>query len=332
MEIFKKVTKRVARESLRLTMSSFAPKDLLKHEATLKEIRSYISSEEANNLIGDMLNSGKPFLVSRFGSIELQTTILFRKMQTLTKKEKLADFGITGDWSFGWPSETIKTLENNAGFFLVNTHCVERFAKTMIDSMPSVDLLGSWGARGEGYFANELVSATICNLPNIEPYYHQNPWSQHLKGRNVLVIHPFSSSIQSQYGSRREHLFRDSLVLPEFNLKTVPAVQSIAGNRPVDHKDWFSALNYMFSSALSVDAEVVILGCGAYGLPLGAMLKSAGKQVIHLGGATQILFGIKGSRWDKHPVISTFYNDYWVRPSAGERPAGAEKVEAACYW
>jgi hypothetical protein len=80
------------------------------------------------------------------------------------------------------------------------------------------------------------------------------------------------------------------------------------------------------------DPEVVILGCGAYGFPLAARLKTAGKQVIHLGGSTQILFGIKGARWDDHPVISSFYNEAWCRPDPRERPTGAERVEGACYW
>lgn len=328
---FRKASKRLGRAAVRGMTARFAPSDLLRRESKLKEIRSLTTPQEANTLIGDLLISGKPFLVARFGSVELGPVRHFRKMQTLSNLEKLADYGITGDWSFSWPSRTLRSLERNAGFFPADTYNVERFAATMIDAMTSVDLLGSW-VRGEGYFDDEMASAAICDLPDIEPYYHQNPWSQHLRGKSVLVIHPFSSSIAKQYGMRRAHLFQDPLMLPEFHLSTLTAIQSIAGNRPVGHEDWFSALDSMYSDAMSYDAEVVILGCGAYGFPLAAMLKRAGKQVIHLGGCTQILFGIKGGRWDRHPVISRLYNDYWVRPSAEERPVGAEKVEGACYW
>ena len=49
--------------------------------------------------------------------------------------------------------------------------------------------------------------------------------------------------------------------------------------------------------------DVAIIGCGAYGMPLAAMLKQAGKQAIHLGGATQLLFGIKGKRWEEIKTI-----------------------------
>ena len=49
------------------------------------------------------------------------------------------------------------------------------------------------------------------------------------------------------------------------------------------------------------------------------------------GGATQLLFGIKGFRWDS-VLEKTFYNEHWIRPDSSERPKGAEKVEGACYW
>ena len=78
--------------------------------------------------------------------------------------------------------------------------------------------------------------------------------------------------------------------------------------------------------------DVAILGCGAYGFPLAAHVKRLGKQSVHLGGATQILFGIKGRRWDTHDVISGLYNDYWVRPLPSETPAGHQSVEEGCYW
>ena len=45
-----------------------------------------------------------------------------------------------------------------------------------------------------------------------------------------------------------------------------------------------------------IDFDVALLGCGAYGLPFAASIKRMGKKAVHLGVATQILFGIKGKR------------------------------------
>jgi hypothetical protein len=67
-------------------------------------------------------------------------------------------------------------------------------------------------------------------------------------------------------------------------------------------------------------------------MPIAKMLKDRGVIAIVMGGAIQVLFGIKGRRWEKHPIISTFWNDAWVWPSEEETPAGAQIIEGGCYW
>ena len=45
----------------------------------------------------------------------------------------------------------------------------------------------------------------------------------------VLVVHPFAETIQKQY-LRKEFIHKDSRILPDFDLQTIKAVQTI-GNR-----------------------------------------------------------------------------------------------------
>ena len=80
------------------------------------------------------------------------------------------------------------------------------------------------------------------------------------------------------------------------------------------------------------DYDVALIGCGAYGFHLAAHAKRRGKVGLHMASYVQLLFGIRGARWDADPEYSRFYNDAWVRPSADERPAGAETIEGGCYW
>ena len=86
-----------------------------------------------------------------------------------------------------------------------------------------------------------------------------------------------------------------------------------------------------------------LIGCGAYGFPLAAHVKRTGRQAIHLGGALQLLFGIRGKRWENptygvkewglaYGCYRELMNDYWVRPGENFKPANAEHVEGACYW
>ena len=79
-------------------------------------------------------------------------------------------------------------------------------------------------------------------------------------------------------------------------------------------------------------SDIAIIGCGAYGFPLAAKLKEAGKQAIHLGGVTQIMFGIKGKRWVESPTYRFSFNEAWEYPLESERPDSSQKVEESCYW
>jgi hypothetical protein len=86
---------------------------------------------------------------------------------------------------------------------------------------------------------------------------------------------------------------------------------------------------------VSIDFDICLIGAGAYGLPLAYFAKTIGKQAIHLGGVTQILFGIKGRRWEKDDYADStakMFNEHWIRPMESETPALKDRVENGCYW
>jgi len=162
-----------------------------------------------------------------------------------------------------------------------------------------------------------------------------------LQNKKVLVIHPFNESIECQY-KKRNKLFKNQKTLPDFELITYKSIQSIAGNETT-YKNWFDALKSMENEIEKINFDICILGCGAYGLPLAAFIKRLGKKSIHLGGGVQLLFGIKGSRWENNykwkylpETINTnytmLYNDYWTRPLLNETPKNAFKMENGAYW
>ena len=151
-----------------------------------------------------------------------------------------------------------------------------------------------------------------------------------VQGKKVLVIHPFVKSIQQQY-NRHEKLFKNPKVLPKFELKCIKAVQSIAGNT-VEFQDWFEALDSMKKQINKTDFDIAIIGAGAYGFPLAAHIKRIGKKAVHMGGMTQMLFGIKGNRWEGEKKYQHLFNEYWIKPSKNETPQNKDVVENATYW
>ena len=176
----------------------------------------------------------------------------------------------------------------------------------------------------------------------MEPFWWDIPWTRVLEGKKVLVVHPFAQLIEKQYRDKRTKLFSNDKILPSFNLQTIQAIQSLGGESN-DFNDWFEALRWMENEIDKKDFDICLIGCGAYGFPLAAHVKRVGKKAIHLGGVLQLLFGIKGKRWERkeygvkewgipYGFYSTMMNQYWVYPNENVRPQNANKVEGGCYW
>jgi hypothetical protein len=226
----------------------------------------------------------------------------------------------------------------NAGFFSPSIEQLDKFGEEMMSAMPLLDVLGSW-CKEEGYFLDKLSKATFIDLELLNPAWgcDSEPWTLALEGKKVLVVHPFTDTIQAQY-AQRSHVHKDPRLLPEFTLITLKAVQSITGQKPDNFETWFEALHYMQNEIDMIDYDICIIGCGAYGFPLAAHCKRQGKKAIHLGGATQLLFGIKGKRWEDPNYgfngknYLSFMTPYWVRPSETETPQKSSDIEDGCYW
>ncbi len=281
-----------------------------------------MGSQKTHDLIADLINSGKPMMVSRFGNTELSVVVSVLKIRLFGEtEENKAHF-----------DEWFQNLGDLSGFFPPDKKLAGRFSDLIIDSAKQVDVLAQFLCRMDDYMIETYMPDTkVTFLNHIEPWRVDKPWTGALRGKKVLVIHPFEDTIKSQY-TRRSELFDNPDVLPEFELKTLKAVQTIAGEKDDRFDTWFDALDYMYHEAMKIDFDVAIIGCGAYGMPLAAMIKKAGKQAIHLGGATQILFGIKGRRWVDNPRSGVSFNDAWVYPGDSEKPKNSKIVENNCYW
>jgi hypothetical protein len=228
----------------------------------------------------------------------------------------------------------VDQIRMNAGFFPTDAGSLDRFSALYFGSLRQADVLGIWSLPNEHVLARDLCpNAQLVSLGSLDSMIYEDPWSAQLAGKRVLVVHPFAVSIERQYRQNRERLFRDPKVLPAFELTTVQAVQSILG-RATGFATWFDAYEHMCQEIGNAAFDVAIIGAGAYGLPLGAYVKSLGKQAVHMGGATQLLFGIRGRRWEVEfgEPYSGLVNDFWVRPSSDETPAGHEAIEGSAYW
>lgn len=289
--------------------------------------------QAANDYVRDRisLESGG-LMISKFGTVELRAVC---SCITASKKLDLNDYWdiIRGKKAID-PMETISCLHNNAGFFPPSIDLEYKFAAQVLEDVKCIDILGSYIDQ-EKYLEKELNHCAKIDIYGYcAPFAWNNPWTSILKGKRVLVVHPFTESIKKQYLKRRE-LFEDKTVLPEFKeLILVKAVQSIAGNgESTGYADWFEALEAMEKEIDSHEYDVALIGCGAYGMSLAAHCKRQGKIAVHMASWVQMLFGIYGQRWAiDQPEYAKFINDSWVRPQTSERPKNLESVENGAYW
>lgn len=174
-----------------------------------------------------------------------------------------------------------------------------------------------------------MKSASRISLDALGPVKEKNDyvWYKVLRGKKILVISPFAELIESQYQHNRTRIWKNPDILPEYaKLETIKAVNSVGGQ--CNFSSWFEALDYMKKEINKQDFDIAILGCGAYGFPLAAYIKSIEKKAVHVGGATQLIYGIKGRRWEG----AQFINENWISPRAEDRPQGFENIEGGCYW
>jgi len=288
------------------------------------------NKEYASELILNTLLSNGPKMIARLGSTELSCMINYLGVKHPETYKSIKGFITNQTPPWWWNQSIVDQMQRWSGFFPAQVDKMEQFCELMIADLPNVDILGSW-LKEESFFQSELSNAKKVMLEDLEPFFTKKPWTKALEGKKVLVVHPFFDSIKSQY-QRKEKLF-DNNLLPDFNLEVIPAVQSIAGKK-TEFKDWFEALDSMKEQIAKRDFDICILGCGAYGFPLASFVKNMGKQSIHMGGVTQLLFGIKGKRWEQYIVYpySNLFNEYWVRPNQNETPQQSKVVEGGCYW
>ena len=296
------------------------------------------NANTASKIIYDRLMDKNPCMITRFGSTEIDaiTSYIGYKYH----KNDILGF-ITGKspswWNFNL--EHLKYMKINSGFFPLELNLLEKFSELILRDIPEIDILGSW--RFEENYLRKFYSQNIecISLLLLEPFWGEKPWSRALEDKKVLIIHPFTELIIQQY-RKRTHLFKKKDILPDFDLKTIKAVQSIENCN--DFQTWFHALKYMEDEIDKIDYDICLIGAGAYGMPLAAHAKRNGKKAIHLGGSLQLLFGIRGKRWDNPNYgIATLkgpnkyidlFNEYWTYPGDEYKPQNSHCCDDNCYW
>lgn len=244
------------------------------------------------------------------------------------------------------PSAFLLPLCRNAGMFPPTQETAAAMGDLLLRSVMELTAVSPWWKPQEefGLYSVFNRTATKIALQGLECFLSPNSrhwWTAQLAaGTRVLVISPFSSTIEGQV-LKLDAIWRarPGVWAPGLEFKCIPfplsfGIQSTEGQAEMlrTYGDSFGLLTAIQAQMDATDYDVLIIGAGIYSLPLVAHAKRQGKRAIHTGGATQLYFGIRGGRWDTMADFQPFFNEHWVRPSTDERPPGAGTVEGGCYW
>ena len=270
------------------------------------------------------LESGRPLCIGKLGNAELMC--LYNYHHALHH----------GQTKISWSPVVEKEIFINAGVFPKTEQARINFCLEIEKAVEKADLLSPWN-NGLGDFEKRFIRSrnkecVFIDLCSIEPYYTGISWTRLLKDKKVLIVSPFVETIKLQY-TKKDLIWSNNL-LPNFELLTIyhPTSKAVSSYEQNPYVSWINMVQDIQQQIERVNFDIALIGTGASSLPLAAFIKSLGKQAIHLGGPLQILFGIKGKRWNDNRFMGCFFNENWVLPSKKETPDEFDKIEGGCYW
>ena len=282
-----------------------------------KKLRG-IEGDKANEFLKQSLLSDVPIAFIRPGFAEVDDFFYY-------------------DETVYWPPNGIHRREKKLRGLFDNDDDYQQYQRNVRKGFSDVDAFFLY----ENYQYQYLYKTYFKNIPAVDAgsiiaLKHSDPWTKSLAGKKVLILSVFSEKIKEQY-SRIEKVFPKYNPWPDFNLVTVQSIWSLPHDSVNSRfKSYFDELKYLFNECMKEDFEVALLCCGKFGIELAPMLKREGKKAIQIGGDLQVMFGIKGRRWDEIPnFVRKYYNEYWIRASIEETGANeiiAKKCDNGCYW
>lgn len=271
-----------------------------------------MNSKEINDAIKHYIKGGGAFSFGKMGSVEAQ--VVWRYLQT------------------GKADIYNSQLHINAGVCTPSVDSYERWVHQYISSVMSLDYILQWCPNKEDeniLLHGRYTGKVFHSFEGLEPFvFGEDGWHYSLEGKTVLVVSPFSDTINQQ-------VEKFDKIWPGAKIGNVITITSqypdaLTGKPPLD---WGIKAVELISAISSMEFDFATVGCGGLSLLMCHYIKSMGKPCVHLGGGNQLLFGIRGKRWDEGFKHHKWYGtEHWTRPLPHEVPTGKNMVEGGCYW
>ena len=280
---------------------------------------------DSNKEIINIIKLNKPFIIARFG-LGPETTVCYNYY----KNKKLNH-------------NNFNNLLRICGIYSKNNDIkvFEKYFQELNNSIKNANLLACFYNSKIESIQNEysqVFNLTKIHSRSLEPFYviqdNEIPWTHFLFGKKVLVINPFTDSIQKQLNNNFQ-IFKDKKIFLDGQEFIFYKTFQTHGNNYI-HNDWLETFTIMCNDIEKLEFDIALLGCGGYGLPLCNFIKTKmNKSAVYIGGGLQLLFGVMGHRWinreDWKKIIKE-NNTNFIYPSVNEQLNNKNTIENSAYW
>jgi hypothetical protein len=295
--------------------------------------------EECHEAAAHLVSGGAPFFLGRVGGSDTDAVVDYlaarnegtadalqhvtdRHLARVMKFNGFYDLDRSADKFFRYLRLLLQCYEQCARFALVGRQLLNMYFPDNLNpafrNEPLQDV--EKYARLIDGIANNHGQVTCFPYPFYEKIVFDRftlfrAFSKTLPGKRVLVVSPFSESIEANFGNRCA-FFKD-YEYPDFDLLTLatPITYSDLPREYYPHADWFETTEALKGQLRELEFDIALLACGSYAVPLGLFIEQElGRQAIYVGGVLQLFFGIMGRRYDNPFFLDQINPDKFILP------------------
>jgi hypothetical protein len=234
------------------------------------------------------------------------------------------------------------------GIYPLNIEVLSQFCNEYINTLKMCNYIGCWKKDfvPEQYLVQkfclnkQLYLGSKINNINTNGHYgdlfwfNRFNWYEKLRNKKILIISIHCDTIKKQWFSNSVFKAHSrTLTHQDTNIQFVFIKPPMSGGWLTPHLSWMKSLRVLKDEVDKVrsrfDFDLSLVSCGGYGSPICSYIsETLNRSVFYIGGALQLYFCIKGSRWSNNKI----YNEHWTFVDPSEIPKNHDQVEGGAYW
>jgi len=267
-------------------------------------------------LLKQLIESNTPFAAGKIGATELHA--INKLYNPLT--EKMHPIPLTGNIEY--------QITGSAGIHPLHEESFVKFCKYYLNGLSHIDALCLWTNIPFENVLDERYASSDRKLIDLGAFDPNPIWTRSLSDKKIAIVSPFVDDYK--YQMDRFSFWDNQDWFPQrADFQFIESNYSQIIDPENGYLSWDEENKRLQNELMNLhNIDLVLIGCGAIGLPLASWVKTEMKtSAIHMGGPLQLLFGVMGKRWEHRD----FNNEDWIRPSR-QVNGPFSPIDGRCYF